>query len=195
MCKNTVSFAPMLCILFIGARMRALQIDPINGNPQKWAQNCFFLCAYAVLAQLLLLLAIPLVLDGKLKEGATEGDVTFELENPTVYMVLNGVRYAAMAALYGGFTAVIYSVCVIKNPAGPTPPVSPAMQCVMNLTIQFFFIYLMLWVSITVKQFADLGEGLDIAITAFASGRSSSSRRLARPRAGLSRVCTSAPTR
>merc|ERR1719352_1411215 len=171
MCKNTVSFAPMLCILFIGARMRALQIDPINGNPQKWAQNCFFLCAYAVLVQLLLLLAIPLVLDGKLKAGATEGDVTFELANPTVYMVLNAVRYCAMLAVYGGFTAVIYSVCVIKNPNGPTPMVSPAMQCVMNLTIQFFFVYLMLWGSITVKQFADLGEGLDIAITTFDSAR------------------------
>merc|ERR1719171_2768560 len=103
--------------------MRALQIDPINGNPQKWAQNCFFMCAYAVLVQLL---AIPIVLDGKLKAGATEGDVTFELSNPTVYMGLQAVRYTAM-------------------------------QCVMNLTIQFFFVYLMLWVSITVKQFADLG--------------------------------------
>merc|ERR1719240_1984676 len=41
----------------------------------------------------------------------------------------------------------------------------------MNLTIQFFFIYLMLWVSITVKQFMDLGAGLDIAITTFDSAR------------------------
>ena len=39
------------------------------------------------------------------------------------------VRYVVMVALYGGFTAVIYSVCVIKNPNGPTPAVSPAMQC------------------------------------------------------------------
>merc|ERR1719454_2471292 len=54
LCQNTVSFAPMLCILFIGARMRALQIDPVNGNPQKWAQNCFYLCAYSVLVQLIL---------------------------------------------------------------------------------------------------------------------------------------------
>ena len=30
LCQNTVSFAPMLCILFIGARMRALQIDPVG---------------------------------------------------------------------------------------------------------------------------------------------------------------------
>merc|ERR1719463_216353 len=31
-CQN---FAPMLAVLFIGARMRALNMDPINGNPQK----------------------------------------------------------------------------------------------------------------------------------------------------------------
>merc|ERR1719359_817334 len=162
--SNTVSFAPMLCVLFIGARMRALQIDPVNGNPQKWAQTCFYLCAYSVLVQCLLLLLIPLVLDGKLNEGTTEGDVTFTLENPTVYAVLNAVRYACMLALYGGFSAVIYSVYVIKNPNGPTPMVSPAMQCVMNLTIQFFFVYLMLWVFVTAKQFTEgMRDFLDFA--------------------------------
>jgi hypothetical protein len=165
MLQNTVSFAPMLCILFIGARMRALQIDPVNGNPQKWAQNCFYLCAYAVLAQLVILAAIPLVLDGKLNKGSTEGDVTFELPNPTMMAILSAMRYAVMLALYGGFVAVIYSVCVIENPNGPTPPVSPAMQCVMNLTIQFFFVYLMLWVFVTVKQFTSGMSGfLEIAI-------------------------------
>jgi hypothetical protein len=49
-CK-AMNFAPMLAILFIGARMRALQMDPIHGHPQKWAQNCFYMCTYAVLAQ------------------------------------------------------------------------------------------------------------------------------------------------
>merc|ERR1740138_212733 len=154
MCQNTVAFAPMLCILFIGARMRALQIDPVNGNPQKWAQACFYLCAYAVLVQVVILMMIPLVLDGKLKPGSTEGDVTFELPNPTMMMILSAARYMVMLALYGGFTAVIVSVCVIEGKDGAAPPpVSPAMQCVMNLTVQFFFVYLMLWVSVTVKQF------------------------------------------
>merc|ERR1719399_1326321 len=45
---NAMNFAPMLAVLFIGARMRALQMDPVNGNPQKWAQNCFYMCTYAV---------------------------------------------------------------------------------------------------------------------------------------------------
>jgi len=171
LCRNTVSFAPMLCILFIGARMRALQLDPVNGNPQKWAQNCFYMCAYSVLVQVLIILLIPFALNGTANEGETEGDVTFTIDNPTVYAVMNAVRYAVMLAMYGGFTAVIYSVCVIKSKTGPTPPVSPAMQCVMNLTIQFFFIYLVLWVLITVKQFAGDSPMMTTAINTFDSAR------------------------
>merc|ERR1719506_3332576 len=168
--SNTVSFAPMLCVLFIGARMRALQIDPVNGNPQKWAQTCFYLCAYSVLVQCLILLCVPFA-GGELEKGETEGDVSFTLSDPTIMAVLTAVRYAVMLALYGGFTAVIYSVCVIKNPNGPTPAVSPAMQCVMNLTIQFFFVYLLLWIFVTVRQFSGESDFLNIAITTLDSGR------------------------
>merc|ERR1719409_727669 len=150
-------------------------MDPINGNPQKWAQNCFYLCTYAVLVQLLILLSIPLVLDGKLKEGSTEGDVTFELPNPTMMSILMAMRYMVMLAMYGGFTAVIYSVMVIEAPPGrPYVPVSPAMQCTMNLTTQFFFVYLMLWVFVTIKQFTTpsaMDGFLDIAIPTMDSAR------------------------
>jgi hypothetical protein len=151
---NTVNFAPMLCILFIGARMRALQIDPKFGNPQLWAQRCFYLCAYSVLVQLLLVFLVPYLLGGRCVKGASDGDISFELPgSSTGFWVLSGVRYAMMLALYAGFTAVIVSVFTIEaeDPAD-TPPVSPAMMCVMNLTVQFFFVYLLLWVLITVKQ-------------------------------------------
>merc|ERR1719453_989717 len=62
---NTVNFAPMLAILFIGARMRALQIDPKNGNPQSWAQKCFFMCTCSVLIQSILVILIPFVAKGE----------------------------------------------------------------------------------------------------------------------------------
>merc|ERR1719484_238304 len=151
--SNTVNFAPMLCILFIGARMRALQIDPIAGNPQRWAQMCFYLCAYSVLVQLILVVLVPYGLGGECVQGASEGDITFEVANPMLYNCLTGVRYVVMLALYGGFTAVIVSVHTIEAPEGQdTPPISPAMQCVMNLTVQFFTVYLLLWVFITLKQ-------------------------------------------
>merc|ERR1719420_1611904 len=57
---DTVVLAPMLCILFIGARMRALQIDPKNGAPQKWAQTLFYVCAYGLLVGTCLCLLNPI---------------------------------------------------------------------------------------------------------------------------------------
>merc|ERR1719181_1024905 len=30
---DTLGMAPMLCVLFLAARMRALQMDPVGGNP------------------------------------------------------------------------------------------------------------------------------------------------------------------
>merc|ERR1719183_1361564 len=60
-----------------------------------------------------------------------------------------------MICIYVGFTCVIWSIFTIEHPRGKqyTPPVSVTMQCVINLTVQFFFIYLVLWISITLKEF------------------------------------------
>merc|ERR1719456_1914660 len=85
---NCMNFAPMLAILFIGARMRALQMDPVNGNPQRWAQNCFFMCTYALLAQTCCSVAVPLVLQGEAKPGKTEGDMEYTVENKLFGTVL-----------------------------------------------------------------------------------------------------------
>merc|ERR1719163_2047455 len=154
--KFTVNFAPMLCILFIGARMRALQMDPKHGNPQKWAQNCFFMCTYSVMAQTLLVILLPFCVTCEAKKGASEGDVTFEMENATLAVVMTVVRYVLLLALYGGFTAVIVSVFIIEHPTDVslTPPISPAMQCVMNLTVQYFTIFLAYFVCVTITQFS-----------------------------------------
>jgi hypothetical protein len=153
--KMTVNFAPMLCILFIGARMRALQIDPKLGNPQSWAQKCFFLCTLSVLVQALLCILLPFLAKGKLKPGSLEGDVAFQMDNPSVGKVMTAIRYLCLLALYIGIAVVIYSVYVIEHPEGreKTPPVSPAMQCVITLTVQYFLIYIILFLCITAKSF------------------------------------------
>jgi len=169
--ESTVSFAPMLCVLFIGARMRALQLDPVAGNPQPWAQNCFYLCTYAVLGQIALVFLVPLALGGKAEQGTMpgprdatgkettveiEGDITFKCEQKLYQSIINICRYTIMLAMYGGFIAVIFSVIVISAPPGETtPPVSSAMKCVMNLTMQYFLVYLALQVLLTVKELSD----------------------------------------
>merc|ERR1719487_3085020 len=83
--------------------------------------------------------------------------------------MINAIRYLALLALYGGFTAVMYAVIYMEHPTNPerTPPLSPAMQCVINLTLQFFFVYLGLFVFITLKQFTGMGS---LMISLFSAG-------------------------
>jgi len=151
----TMFFAPMMAVLFIGARMRALQMDPINGAPQRWAQNCFYMCTYAVMMQCILAVTIPLVLGGSVKKGDKgEGDVEYEVNHKWLGTCLEVARWIIMFSIYLGISAVIWSVFVIEHPKGPqyTPPISVTMQCVINLTVQFFVIYTVIWIGITVKE-------------------------------------------
>merc|ERR1719160_816401 len=100
---------------------------------------------------------MPLCLSCECNQGASEGDVIFVFETECMNTLMTVIRYIALMALYGGFTAIIVSVFIIEHPTDKslTPPISPAMQCVMNLTVQYFFIYLVLFLCITAKQFTE----------------------------------------
>merc|ERR1719271_1321700 len=105
-----MDLAPMLCVLFLGARMRALQMDPKHGNPQRWAQNCFFLCTYSIIVQTCVAVFVPLVLDGSVKKGKAAGDV--EVDGVTAmggYLAkgLSVLRFLAMLSVYSGALAVV----------------------------------------------------------------------------------------
>jgi len=153
--KFSVNFAPMLSILFIGARIRALQMDPKNGNPQRWAQLCFYLCTASLCVQTFMVLIMPFLFKCEVKQGQCEGDVEFVTDSHGIKAVLTAVRYLALFAMYGGFTAVVASVFLIEHPTTPalTPPLSTAMLCTMNLATQYFAVYLGLFVCNTVKQY------------------------------------------
>jgi hypothetical protein len=125
------------------------------------------MCTISVLFQAICALVLPFVANAECKRGECEGDVSFEMGNKTVGMVMTAIRYVCLFALYVGAAAVVYSVFTIEA-ADPTqtPPVSPAMKCTMLLAAQYFLIYTFLFVAITVKSFA-LGPyvGADSVIT------------------------------
>merc|ERR1719261_2351661 len=139
---DTLGMAPMLCALFLAARMRALQMDPLHGHPQKWAQNCFYACSIALVVQACIAVVVPLLL--------------------------------IMLSLYIGAIAVVCSVFTIQHPEGKelTPPLSPTMQCVLNLAFQYFLIYALLWVFITVEDFTSGALNLEKAKEAIESAKS-----------------------
>merc|ERR1719408_1016214 len=104
--------------------------------------------------QTILAIACPLVLGGSVKKASTSGDCEYEVNNKTIGTCLMAARYIVMFSVYLGIAAVIWSVFDIQHPKGPqyTPPISVTMQCVVNLTTQFFICYLLIWVAVTVKE-------------------------------------------
>jgi hypothetical protein len=161
MAATTMDLAPMLCVLFLGARMRALQMDPKHGNPQRWAQNCFFLCTYSIIVQTCVAVFVPLILGGEVKQGRAAGDVVVEKVDMLGGYLAKGLsvlRFLVMLGVYAGALAVVCAVFTMEHPDGKehTIPVSPTMQCVVNLAFQYFFIYILLWIFITVEDFTDM---------------------------------------
>eukprot|EP00933_Yihiella_yeosuensis_P057636 TRINITY_DN575_c0_g1_i11.p1 TRINITY_DN575_c0_g1~~TRINITY_DN575_c0_g1_i11.p1 ORF type:complete len:368 (-),score=93.73 TRINITY_DN575_c0_g1_i11:86-1165(-) len=146
---NTVEFGPMLCILFLSARMRALQHDT---QPLPWAQNCMLAATGALCLTTVLAIVVPLVMGGEMKVNPSTNEATFEVPNPTLGYVLIAIRCFTQACFYGGAVAVAYSIVTFKAPVGPTVPVSPTVQCVLNLTLQYFFVYTILTVFTTMSE-------------------------------------------
>merc|ERR1719388_53863 len=58
--RATVQFCPMLSVLFLGLRLRALQLKPQVGAPQGFAQQGMFLCTYSLMIQVIMVLMLPL---------------------------------------------------------------------------------------------------------------------------------------
>merc|ERR1719473_109625 len=61
---TTVTYAPMLAVLFIGIRMRAIQLTQGETEkyklPQPWVQQAMYVATFAVLAQVCLVVLMPI---------------------------------------------------------------------------------------------------------------------------------------
>merc|ERR1719199_2169227 len=58
--SNSVNFAPMLAVLFLGCRMRVTWLTQGTGNPPEYVQSAMYCATYAVLANTLVVVLIPL---------------------------------------------------------------------------------------------------------------------------------------
>jgi hypothetical protein len=158
--SETMFFAPMVCMMFVGFRMRVLQLSKGTGNPQDWVRMSMQAVTYSILANTLLVLCVPLFTAKDIKttkEGDLDPDGANPFENSALATIFNVVRYLTFLGLYIGFGAVCVGVFKYEPPAGvwdgPVPPVSPAVACTMLLSCTFFFIYLLLAISRTYSQY------------------------------------------
>merc|ERR1719201_2489295 len=77
---------------------------------------------------------------GEVPEGVTP------FENKILAGCFTVLKFLIMIGLYAGALVVVYGIITFEPPKGTwpgdqVPPVSPAVQCVMILSAQFFLVY------------------------------------------------------
>merc|ERR1719375_2426571 len=107
--KGTVAYCPMLAILFVGARMRALRITDNKGAPQGWVQDGMYMATWALLVQFLFGLLVPLC-TGTPTPCDEDGTPKYEPAHPFALYTVLALKWLTYIFLYGGTIAVIVAV-------------------------------------------------------------------------------------
>merc|ERR1719265_1387931 len=137
--KSTVQFAPMLSILFVATRMRALQMTQNKGAPQGWVQDGMYLASWSVLIQFMMCLLMPLVTGRKFTPDTLDGsqktpdeDINSMPGGKVGAIIVTVLRYTALIALLGGTASVITGVIIMTpetaNGSGSIAPRPPGVN-------------------------------------------------------------------
>jgi hypothetical protein len=148
--STIMEYAPMLAVLFLAARMRALQH---NVQMQDWTEACMFAATGAMCVTSLLAIMVPATMGASLKKDKWTHEVRLEIPKPILGYIFIALRYCCMCCVYGGAAGVMLSMFILQSPGRTdTLPVSPTIQCVANLTCQFFFVYFLMTAMLTMSE-------------------------------------------
>jgi len=136
--QETVNLVPMLCILFIALRMRALQVNPQTGSPQSWAQYCMVGCVTCLLIKALAAVLLPLAdKTGEGVLGTAIGEDMFPFKNKGLRITAAIIKHTCMLLIVVCVLPVMAAVFLIQSPKGPhmTPHISPVMNVIFLCNI------------------------------------------------------------
>lgn len=110
--KASVQLCPMLSVLVLGCRMRALQISDNKGNPQNWAQDWISTMAFASLVQILCSLALP-AFTGMATTTDDDGNATYDLQPLVAVYTVTFMKYIVLATIFGAVFFIGLSMFLI----------------------------------------------------------------------------------
>merc|ERR1719217_1104582 len=110
---HTVSFAPMLAVLFLGCRMRVTWLTQGKGNPPEYVQAAMYCATYAVLGMTLCCVVIPLFTGKIIATSSKTGDIDPDekpFSSPILGVAFTVLKYLIMLGLYAGALVVVYGI-------------------------------------------------------------------------------------
>jgi len=108
----SLGLVPLLCILFVATRMRALQITQQQGAPPGWAQDCMLVAVFATCVQSVCCLLMPIFI-GEATKVDEDGNPDYDLKPMVGAYAVSVVKYVALMALHGSVIAICTSVYVM----------------------------------------------------------------------------------
>jgi len=144
----SVTYAPILSVLFIATRMRAIALTKGEtekyGLPTQWTQIMMYVCTVAMFMQAVIFFTIRIAVPPK--TGKTSNAATGLQESPNMKNTLAVSLFIAMVCMYGGFVFVCTAAVTMRVPEevwGGAPPETPAaLQATLLMTSSFFLIYI-----------------------------------------------------
>mmetsp|Transcript_81741 Transcript_81741/g.226409 ORF Transcript_81741/g.226409 Transcript_81741/m.226409 type:complete len:588 (-) Transcript_81741:46-1809(-) len=120
---DALALVPMLCVLMISTRLRAMQLGLPDGDPPSWVQTCM----YADTAAFVLRFFFDMVIIDGNRSGST-----------VPHHALYGAYCGASLVLYAGSAAIV--VGMLSMGAGgekPRPALSTMMQCMTFMAVSY----------------------------------------------------------
>merc|ERR1719316_33093 len=133
--KNSVQFCPILAILFVSCRMRALQITQQKGDPQGWAQDAMNIILAATVVQIFCCLTLPIV---------------------------TCMKYFALFMIFGGVAVVGISMFMITPETARSDNV--LFSGVVGILVGIFFFMVILMVVMVLSSAKVIGLAVKMAI-------------------------------
>jgi hypothetical protein len=155
---TAMNFAPMLCILFLGAQVAG---DWSGTGLSRAAASWILVSTVSVLLQAALVIAAPLLANAELQVVGARGEIDFVTYNNRVFVLISLVRWVAMVALYVG-------IAVVCNFLNSTSSETALSRTLLRLAFLYFTAYLALWVAITARQFSEGGFARIIRVLSIA---------------------------
>lgn len=106
--QRSLAFVPMLCVMMIAVRLRAMQLKV--RDPQSWAQSAMYIATFAVITQVGCSLCSG---DGEDKLEDADREMP-DIAVKVATIAILSLRYAAAIALYTAVAALIAALLVME---------------------------------------------------------------------------------
>lgn len=159
--RSSVQTAPILAILFVSCRLRALQITSHKGDPQGWAQHTMDIIRAANFIQVVCCLTLP-IFTGIATKTDGEGSAEYDLQPLVGAYIVTCMKYFALFLIFGGVSVVGISMFMITPETARSDNVIFSSMVGM---ISFFCVFILVLLIVMVLSSAKLvGLSIKLAI-------------------------------